>query len=95
MKSRTYKFGTFTFKAYFKKVGNSFEVAVKYGPKVLFLGNFIHRVEANKWWTYMNKEITTFKKLPTSKAKAAIRSRKRFGLSLRRVIISIKSQSPI
>jgi hypothetical protein len=59
-KFKTYKFGTMTFKQYFKPVGHGFEVGFIYGGKPVFVGNFIHAKEANQWWTKMSSELKFF-----------------------------------
>jgi len=60
MKTKTYKNGTITGKSYMKTVGHGFEVGFKFGGKTVFVGNFIHSAEANKWWARMNQDIKTF-----------------------------------
>lgn len=62
MKQKVYKHGNHKFTAYFKTVGQGFEVGFKNGKKQIFLGNFVHKKEANEWYTKMNKEIETFSK---------------------------------
>ena len=62
MKTKNYKFGDFSFKAYYKKVGNNFEICVNHGTKQIFFGNFIYSWEANQWWTEMNRDIANFKR---------------------------------
>lgn len=60
MKTKTYRSGTTTFRAYHKTVGNGFEVGFVTGTKTIFVGNFIHSAEATRWYTTMNAEIRTF-----------------------------------
>jgi hypothetical protein len=62
MKSKTYKRGSKTYKAYFKPVGNGFEVGFMWGTKPLFVGNFINNTEATTWYKMMNYEINRFSK---------------------------------
>lgn len=60
MKTKVYKIGKTTCKAYLKPVGIGYEVGLVQGKKPLFLGNFIHSAEANKWYSLMNIEIKKF-----------------------------------
>jgi hypothetical protein len=60
MKAKNYKFGDMTFKPYFEKAGQGYECGVKYGPKTIFVGNFIHIMEAREWYMKMNKELSQF-----------------------------------
>jgi hypothetical protein len=60
MKSTTYRFGGASFKAQFRTVGQGWEVCVNYGKKNVFVGNFIHKAEATKWWNTMNREMRAF-----------------------------------
>ena len=62
MKSRNFKHGQHTYKAYCKKVGHGYEVGFTYKSKALFVGNFLYTKEANAWYTTMNKEIEKFSK---------------------------------
>ena len=62
MKSTTYHFAGTILKAQFRTVGQGWEVSVNYGKKTVFIGNFIHKEEAIKWWTAMNSEIRSFTK---------------------------------
>jgi hypothetical protein len=62
MKTKSYKYGKFTLKTYHKEVGHGYEVGLHFDKKSIFVGNFIHRTEANHWWSYMNKELRTFAK---------------------------------
>tara|TARA_B100001248_G_scaffold262571_1_gene259506 strand:- start:141 stop:545 length:405 start_codon:yes stop_codon:yes gene_type:complete len=59
-KTKTYKYGKFSFRAYFKTAGNGYEVGLKHGKKHVFMGNFITKKEANEWWTILNKECRNF-----------------------------------
>lgn len=60
MKTKTYRSGKTSFRAYLKDCGNGFEVGFVSGTKVIFVGNFIHAFEANRWFTIMNTEIRSF-----------------------------------
>jgi len=62
MKQKVYKHGTYKFTAYFKPAGNGWEVGFKHGTKPIFMGNFVHKKEANEWYTRMNNEIASFSK---------------------------------
>lgn len=53
-KMKNYKFGKMIFKAYCKPAGKGFEVGMTHQGKPVFVGNFIHRAEAMKWWGLMN-----------------------------------------
>ncbi|MBX9768807.1 MAG: hypothetical protein K2X47_16150 [Bdellovibrionales bacterium] len=59
-KTRNFKYYGNTFKAYCKPVGHGYEVGCTFEGKHLFVGNFVHREEANAWWTHFCGEITTF-----------------------------------
>lgn len=61
-KTKTYKFGPHACKTYFKPVGNGFEVGFTYKSKNYFISNFVNKTEATKWWSFFNKEITSFSK---------------------------------
>ncbi len=60
MKTKNYRYGKTTCKGWLKSAGNGYEVCFTFGPKTVFVGNFIHATEANAWWTLMNREIKTF-----------------------------------
>jgi trehalose-6-phosphate synthase len=62
MKSRTFKTGRWTYKAYMKPVGHGYEVGVTQAGKPVFVGNFIKPTEAKAWYTKMTKELNTFGK---------------------------------
>lgn len=62
MKNKVYKYGPHSCKAYFKSAGKGWEVGFHFGKNPIFVGNFIHKTEANKWWSLMNKEIRNFTK---------------------------------
>lgn len=62
MKTKTYRHGTSTLKAYCKPAGNGHEVGLIHKGKPVFCGNFIQSKEASKWYATMNKEITSFAK---------------------------------
>ena len=60
MKTKTYECYDWTFKTYFKTAGQGYEVGVYFAGKSVFVGNFIHKTEATRWYTMMNKYMTTF-----------------------------------
>ena len=60
MKKKNYKIGKFTLRTYFKPAGHGFEVGAYFGPTKIFTGNFVHRPEATKYWTTLNKDMATF-----------------------------------
>lgn len=60
MKTKQYKFGTHNCKAYLKTAGKGYEVGFHFGKEPMFVGNFLHKTEANKWWTLMNQEAVKF-----------------------------------
>jgi hypothetical protein len=59
-KTKTYKYGPNTFKAYLKPVGAGWEVGCTYQNRNFFVGNFVHKTEATKYWAMFNKEIVGF-----------------------------------
>ena len=61
-KTKTYKYGPYTFKSYCKPVGHGYEVGMTHHGRSYFVGNFIHKAEAVKWWSTFNKEISAFSK---------------------------------
>lgn len=60
MKTKMFKYGPHKCKAYFKPVGKGWEVGFHFGPHPIFVGNFVHKKEANEWWTKMNREWKAF-----------------------------------
>lgn len=60
MKNKQYKYGPHKCRAYMKSVGKGYEVGFYFGSNPIFVGNFLHKKEANAWWTKMNTEIKTF-----------------------------------
>ncbi|WP_413290998.1 hypothetical protein [Bdellovibrio sp. HCB337] len=67
-KTKSYKYGPYTFKSYCKPVGQGWEVGFTYQNRNYFVGNFVHKTEATKWWTLFNKEIVGFSKKFTMSA---------------------------
>ena len=78
MKKKVYKYGPHTCKAYFKSAGKGYEVGFHFGKTPIFVGNFIHKSEATKWWSLMNKEIKTFTKRFGLTAKAPVTFYRKF-----------------
>ncbi|MBX7230673.1 MAG: hypothetical protein K1X29_01175 [Bdellovibrionales bacterium] len=62
MTNKTYEFAGYTFKTYFKKAGQGYEIGLTSGGKTYFFSNFTSSKEANKWWSQFNKLITGFYK---------------------------------
>lgn len=62
MKKVSYRFGDHKCHAYMKEAGNGYEVGFYFGNQCVFVGNFIHRAEATKWWAKMNQEFGFFTK---------------------------------
>ena len=60
IKNKNYKFGQLTFKSYCKNVGQGFEVGVTCQGKHVFIGNFVHDVEAQQWWKIMHTHLQSF-----------------------------------
>ena len=52
--------GDFECKAYCKPVGHGYEVGIIMKGRPCFVGNFVHKTEAMKWWGKMTKEIKHF-----------------------------------
>ena len=60
MKKKNYKIGKFTCRTYMKTAGHGYEIGAYFGPNKIFTGNFVHRAEANHYWTTLNKDLKTF-----------------------------------
>ena len=60
MKNATYWFGDLKCNAYMKQYGQGYEVGFHFGKTQIFMGNFIHKSEATKWWAHMTKELKSF-----------------------------------
>ena len=71
MKTATFKSNKITCHSYAKSVGYGYEVGFLCGSKPLFVGNFVKVVEANTWYSIMNREIKHFAKKYTISTKAA------------------------
>ena len=59
-RSKNYKTGKTTCKAYLKPVGMGWEVGFTFDSRPIFVGNFIHPTEASAWYALMNREIRGF-----------------------------------
>ena len=66
MKYKTYKYGNYTCKTYYNKVGNGYECGFIFNGKTVFVGNFIYQPEATRWFGIMNREISKFAKKYTT-----------------------------
>jgi len=62
MKTKSYRNGKSSFKAYHRNVGQGFEVGLYFNRKPIFISNFIDKKEALRWWGQMNREIKSFSK---------------------------------
>lgn len=62
MKKKIFKASKYKYKAYLKQAGEGYEVGLTQGSKKLFIGNFLHSIEASHWFNHMNKEIVLFGK---------------------------------
>jgi hypothetical protein len=60
MRTKTFRYGIWYFKAYRKTVGHGYEVGLTHNQKPIFVGNFIHSREADRWWTEMTGGTTHF-----------------------------------
>jgi len=58
--TKSFTWGDYTFKGYFTKAGNGYEIGYKFNNKTYFVSNFIDRAEATKWWAMSQKWMTTF-----------------------------------
>lgn len=58
--TKTFHCGDYTFKGYFTKAGNGYEIGYKFNNKSYFVSNFIDRSEAAKWLTTSQKFMNTF-----------------------------------
>ena len=61
-KSKSYKYGPHSFKTYMKPAGEGYEVGFNYQGRNYFVGNFVFKAEAIKWWAFFNNEIRSFSK---------------------------------
>jgi hypothetical protein len=61
-KTKSYQYGRHTMKTYFKPAGHGFEVGLTCEGQHYFMGNFVHRAEAVRWWGFLNRELVTFAK---------------------------------
>jgi hypothetical protein len=61
-KTKIYKYGPHQMKTYFKPAGHGWEVGMICEGKTYFMGNFVNKPEANRWWGMLNREMGTFAK---------------------------------
>ncbi len=59
---KNYKFGTYNCYSYLKPVGKGFEVGFHFGGEAIFVGNFIHKLEATQYFAQLNNEFKSFAK---------------------------------
>lgn len=59
-KNKHYKFGHMGFKTYYRPAGHGYEIGMTYEGKNIFVGNFVHKTEANYWWKQMNHDMKSF-----------------------------------
>jgi hypothetical protein len=57
MKTKVYRNKNLVCRTYLKPVGNGWEAGFVVGGTPIFLGNFIHKPEAIRWYAVMNREI--------------------------------------
>ena len=63
MKSKSFRYGKYSFKSYLKSVGNGFEVGFYFfDSKPIFIGNFISQKEATQWYSLQNTAVRSFLK---------------------------------
>lgn len=58
--SKTFKFGTSTFKTYCKPAGYGYETGILFNQEPVFVGNFVHKAEAYEWMKQMYSAIGAF-----------------------------------
>ena len=71
MTTKLFKNGPKKYKSYLKAVGKGYEVGFLCGTKQLFVGNFVHKIEAQEWFKKMNNEYAHFSKKFWHNPKAA------------------------
>lgn len=62
MKTKVYRNKNLVCRTYLKSVGNGWECGFIFGGTPIFVGNFIHRPEAVRWFALMNREIRLISK---------------------------------
>jgi hypothetical protein len=62
MKTKVYRNKNLVCRTYLKPVGQGWECGFVFGGTPIFLGNFIHKPEAIRWYALMNREIRTISK---------------------------------
>lgn len=59
-KFKNFPCGKYTFKAYCKPVGHGYEVGLRVKDRPVFVGNFVHKDEAQQWWKTFCSELEFF-----------------------------------
>ena len=59
-RSKIYRHGKSIGKTYLRMAGQGFETGFIFDSKTIFVGNFIHALEATLWFTLMNRELRQF-----------------------------------
>jgi hypothetical protein len=62
MKTKVYRNKNLVCRTYIKPVGQGWECGFVFGGTPIFVGNFIHRPEAVRWYALMNREIRLISK---------------------------------
>jgi len=62
MKTKVYRNKNLVCRTYLKPVGSGWEAGFIFGGQPIFIGNFIHRPEAIRWFALMNREIRLISK---------------------------------
>lgn len=62
MKTKVYRNKSLVCRTYLKPVGNGWEAGFVFGGTPVFVGNFIHKPEAVRWFALMNREIRLLSK---------------------------------
>ena len=62
MKTKVYRNKNLVCRTYLKPVGNGWEAGFTFGGTPIFVGNFIHKPEAIRWFALMNREIRVISK---------------------------------
>jgi hypothetical protein len=60
MKTKRYRNGSLTCRAYQRAVGSGWEVGFDWNGRTVFLSNFVRSAEANRWYALMNREVRAF-----------------------------------
>lgn len=60
MKTKRYRNGATTCRAFQRAVGNGWEVGFEFAGRTVFMSNFVRSAEANRWYAMMNREVRAF-----------------------------------